>query len=124
MNVHTDPVLLIDADNDIRDGLKVILESEGWAVETSCDPREAFNRLVGGFTPCIILLDLMSPLMNGLEFYGELKRHPTLQRIPVIAYSGLRDVREKARQLSAGATSKLPAEIDRLLAAVRQHCPA
>jgi CheY-like chemotaxis protein len=122
MTRHSMPVLLVDDHDDVRDGLQMILESEGWAVETALDPRDALNRLFGGLRPCIILLDLMSPIMNGVEFHRELLKHPQLQKIPMVAYSGLNDVREKARQLAADATSDLPAEIDRLLAAVRQHC--
>jgi CheY-like chemotaxis protein len=118
------PVLLVDDHDDVREGLQTILESEGWLVETARDPRDALNRLIGGLSPCIILLDLMSPTMNGLEFHRELRSHPPLQRIPVVAYAGLTNVREQARQLAADACSDVPAEIDRLLAAVRQHCAA
>jgi CheY-like chemotaxis protein len=124
MTRHDSPVLLIDTHDDVREGLQMILESEGLAVETAADPRDALNRLNGGLRPCIILLDLMSPLMNALEFRQELINHPTLQRVPLVAYSGLKDVRAKARELAEDASSDVPAEIDRLIAAVRQHCPA
>lgn len=124
MTRHSMPVLLVDDHDDIREGLQMILESEGWAVETASDPRDALNKLFGGLTPCIVLLDLMSPVMNGVEFHRELLSHPHLRRIPMVAYSGLKDVREKARQLAADASSDIPAEIDRLLAVVRQHCSA
>ena len=121
---HNSPVLLIDKHDDVREGLQMILQSEGWPVETAGDPRDALNRLIGGLRPCIILLDLMSPVMNGLEFRNELMNHPLLQLIPLVAYSGLKDVRAKARQLAEDASSDVPAEIDRLIAAVRQHCAA
>lgn len=124
MTRHAKPVLVVDDHDDVREGLQMILESEGWSVETARDPRDALNKLFGGLTPCIILLDLMSPVMNGVEFHRELLSHPQLQKLPMVAYSGLKEVRERARQMAADATSDLPAELDRLLAAVRQHCSA
>lgn len=119
---HTTPVLLVDDHDDVREGLQMILESEGWAVETARDPRDALNMLIGGLRPCIILIDLLSPVLNALQFKHELALHRALHGIPLVAYSGLKNVREKARELAADAALEVPAEIDRLLAAVRQHC--
>jgi CheY-like chemotaxis protein len=116
------PVLVIDDQEDVREGLRMILETEGWTVETACDGREALNKIAGGLSPCIVLLDLMSPVMNGIEFRRELASHPHLLPIPLLAYSGLKNVREKACQLAANQAVQLPAEIDRLIAAVRQSC--
>ncbi|MGD9762354.1 MAG: response regulator [Candidatus Binatia bacterium] len=116
------PILLVDDHDDVREGLKNIFEAEGCGVETARDPREALNKLRGGFTPCIILLDLMSPIMNGIDFHRELKSDPRLGRIPLLAYAGVKDVRTKARLLASDEVTEVPAEIDRLLAAVRQHC--
>lgn len=124
MTPNDGPVLLVDDHDDVREGLQMILEGEGWSVESTRDPRAALNKLFGGLRPCIILIDLMSPRMNGAEFHRELTSHPQLERIPMVAYSGLKDVRAKARQVATDAASELPAEIDGLLAAVRQHCPA
>jgi CheY-like chemotaxis protein len=119
---HTGPVLLVESENDIREGLQLILQLEGWTVIATSDPRDALNALAGGLQPCIILLDLMSPAMNAVDFHRELRSEPRFQTIPVVAYAGLTDVRERARQLAVDASSDVPAEIDRLLAAVRQRC--
>ena len=124
MTGYKSTVLLIDEHDDVREGLQMIFESEGWTVETAADPRRALNRLIGGLRPCIILLDLMSPVMNGLEFRRELMKYPLLRSIPLLAYAGLKGVRAKAREIAVDASSEVPAEIDRLIAAVRQHCAA
>jgi CheY-like chemotaxis protein len=116
------PVLLIDEHDDIREGLRMILEADGWAIETAVDGREALNKIAGGMRPCIILLDLMSPVMNGLEFRRELGSYPHLLPIPIVAYSGLKNVRDRARELANDDGVQLPAEINRLIAAVRQTC--
>lgn len=122
MTGRAKPVLLIDDHDDVREGLAMILRADGWTVETAADGREALNKIAGGLLPCIILLDLMSPVMNGLEFRRELGTYPNLLPIPIIAYAGLKNVRERARQLAADDALAPPAEIHRLLAAVRQSC--
>lgn len=124
MNRRGSPVFVVDDNDDAREGLRMILESEGWKVETARDGREALNRLIGGFRPCIILIDLMSPVMNGPEFRREQMSHPPLRRIPLVAYSGLAGVRDKARALAGSDDDSvvMPVEIERLLAAVRHRC--
>jgi DNA-binding NtrC family response regulator len=116
-----EPVLVIDADDDVRDGLKMILDAAGWTVETAEDGREALNKIAAGMRPCIVLIDLMSPVMSGVEFRRELQGYPHLLPIPILAYAGLTNVRSNARQAVRGS-APLPAEIDRLIAAVRANC--
>jgi len=116
------PVLLIDDHDDVREGLRMLLEADGWIVETARDGREALNKIVGGFRPCIILLELMSPVMNGLEFRQELRSHAQPLPIPMLAYSGLKNVQAAARRQAANRSAPLPVEIDRLIAAVRHSC--
>jgi len=116
------PVLLIDDHDDVREGLRMLLEADGWIVETARDGREALNKIAGGLRPCIILLELMSPVMNGLEFRQELRDHPQLLPIPILAYSGLKNVQANARLWTANRSAPLPIEIDRLIAAVRHSC--
>lgn len=45
--------------------------------------------------PCIILLDLNMPKMNGIEFLNQVKNHPTLQIIPVVVLTTSRDERDR-----------------------------
>ena len=45
--------------------------------------------------PCIILLDLNMPKMNGIEFLNQVKNHPTLQVLPVIVLTTSRDERDR-----------------------------
>ena len=116
-----EPVLVIDSDDDVRDGLKMILNAAGWTVETAEDGREALNKIAGGMRPCIVLIDLMSPVMSGVEFRRELQNYPHLLPIPILAYAGLKNVLSTARQAVRGSTP-LPTEIDRLIAAVRENC--
>ena len=120
---HVHPtILLIDDHEDIRDGLEVVLRQEGYAVETAANGREALDRLRAGFRPCIILTDLMMPIMTGNEFRKEQLTYPELKDIPLIVYSGVTNMRDSAPQLQAAAYAEKPMEVDRIIALVRQHC--
>ena len=107
---------------DLRDGMEELLRHEGYTVETAADGREALNKLYRGLRPCVILMDLMMPVMTGFEFRQEQMRHPEFSGIPIVVYSGVTDVHENARQLQATAYAGKPVEPATLIALVRQHC--
>jgi CheY-like chemotaxis protein len=115
-------ILLIDDHNDVREALEELLRLDGYTVESASNGREALTKLYGGLRPCVILMDLMMPVMTGYEFRQEQMRDAELSAIPIIVYSGITDVRENARQLAATAYADKPVDPDHLMALVRQHC--
>lgn len=120
---HVHPtILLIDDHDDVRDGLEVVLHHQGYTVETACNGREALQKLRAGLRPCIILMDLMMPIMTGYEFRQEQMTYPEFSDIPLIVYSGVTNLRENAEHLHAAAYAEKPMEMDRLMALVRHHC--
>lgn len=83
-------ILIIDDEPSIRDLLRVMLEMDGYAIEAAANGRQALDLLLHIPRPCLILLDLMMPLMNGWQFYDALKADPRFHSIPVVvvtAYS-------------------------------------
>ena len=115
-------ILLIDDHADQRDGMQELLRREGYCVETAANGQEALAKLHDGLRPCVILLDLMMPVMTGYEFRQEQLRYPELSHIPVIVYSSITDVHENAKQLNAAAYAGKPIEPGHLMALVRAHC--
>jgi CheY-like chemotaxis protein len=78
-------VLLVDDDDEIRTLLSALLTDEGYGVREAMDGREAMDILQAeGELPALILLDLMMPVMNGLEVLDELALSERLREIPVI----------------------------------------
>src|SRR5712671_1122475 len=65
-------VLLVEDDAEVRSSVAEILELEGFAVETAVHGQQALDKLRSGACPNVMLLDLMMPVMNGLE----LLEHP------------------------------------------------
>src|SRR6185369_14642619 len=65
------PVLLIDDNEDVRVSMKTLLELEGYTVVAACEGEEALTFLRDGLDPCVILLDMLMPGKDGLQFRTE-----------------------------------------------------
>jgi two-component system chemotaxis response regulator CheY len=122
MAANGDPVLVIEDNRDLLDGLMAVFELEGLPVVSATDGRAALELLRNGLRPCIIIMDLMMPGMNGFEFRKEQRRDAELARIPVIACSGVTDPAQTAASLDAKALVQKPAAPETLIALVRTHC--
>ena len=65
--------------------LGAALQDAGYEVELAASGVEALDKLRWGLRPCVILLDLQMPGMNGWDFRAEQKRTPALEAIPIVA---------------------------------------
>jgi two-component system chemotaxis response regulator CheY len=116
-------VLIVDDDRDIRDVLTDALDAEGYQVVTAADGQEGLNWLRSGVArPCIILLDLMMPKMDGIQFRTEILNDPELASIPVVVLSADPSAIVAAKSLNFAGSLRKPVPLDALLAAVRAHC--
>jgi DNA-binding NtrC family response regulator len=83
------PVLIVDDDADIRETLQIVLDAYGWTVTTARGGSEALQWLRDDREgPCLILLDLMMPGMNGFEFREHQLADPALAAIPTVVMTG------------------------------------
>ena len=116
-------VLVVDDDPDIRDILVQVLEEEGYRVAGASNGREALSYLRSTpKPPCVILLDLMMPIMNGWQFRVEQQRDPEISGIPVVVITATGDAQRKAANVDAAEVLEKPIELDRLIAAVARAC--
>ncbi len=76
-------VLVVEDDDANAELLRRLLEKAGWRVDRASNGREALERIATS-RPALILLDLMMPEMDGLEFVEQLRRNPIAAAIPVI----------------------------------------
>lgn len=114
-------VLVVDDDPDICETLQTVLEVSGYRVAAAGNGREALRTLRSGVRPCLVLLDLMMPVMNGLEFRAEQSSDPAIAAVPVVVVSGDHGVAEKATAMGLEGLSK-PIDIDDLLQVVGRFC--
>jgi two-component system, chemotaxis family, chemotaxis protein CheY len=112
---HT--VLVVDDDPDIRESLRMLLEDEGYRVETAADGAEAVAAMRSQ-APSFVILDLMMPVMDGWEVAARMTDDERLAAIPVCV------VTATPEWAPAGWACVLPKPVDvsRLLALVQRRC--
>ena len=120
MSIRTSRILVVEDDNDLRESICTVLKDAGytsWAAENG----EVALARARAERPCVILLDLMMPIMNGWEFRSEQLRDPQLSSIPVIIMTADGRAREKAQTLHADYLKK-PITLEALLDLVDDYC--
>jgi len=80
--------LIVEDDDDLRDLLAEQLALSGFSVAQVRHGAEALEYLASEPWPRLILLNLVMPVMNGLEFLAQRRRQPRLALIPVFALTG------------------------------------
>jgi CheY-like chemotaxis protein len=116
-------VLVVDDDASIRESLADLLGDEGYRVQTATNGAEALSLLRAPALPrpCVILLDLMMPVMNGQQFYVEQQRDPLLATIPIVVISADKNVALKASGFQGEYLPK-PVRLDTVLGVLGRHC--
>jgi CheY-like chemotaxis protein len=116
-------ILVVDDDAAIRESLADVLADEGYSVITATNGIDALEKLraQGKARPCVILLDLMMPLMNGQQFYAEQQLDPLLASIPVVVISADSNVKQKAVPFGGEYLAK-PVRVETVLDVVERFC--
>jgi CheY-like chemotaxis protein len=109
-------VLIVDDETDLRESLREVLEDEGYQVQVAADGREAMARL-NTARPCVVILDLIMPVMSGNEVYDAMQADPNLAGIPVIVSTS-----DPSRSPSGVPIMKKPVNIERLIQLVAKLC--
>jgi CheY-like chemotaxis protein len=88
-------ILIVEDDKDLNNAYKIILENEGHTVESVFNGQEALKTLKN-FEPQLILLDLLMPVMGGLEFLQnyDLDKHSTVKVLIFINMENSPEVNE------------------------------
>jgi CheY-like chemotaxis protein len=111
-------VLIVDDEREIRESLEEFFQDEGFAVSTAANGAEALARLREAEAPCVVLLDLLMPVLDGNQVYQAMQQEPRLNQVPVIVMTS-----DPSRAPSGLLIMKKPMNLTRLLSTVRQHCP-
>jgi CheY-like chemotaxis protein len=113
----------VEDDADTREAVAVVLEHEGYHVVSASDGRDALATLRGGFRPCVIVLDLAMPTMDGFAFRRAQLADPELAAIPILVTSAGGFVnRTEARSLGMETFFAKPVDVDAFIAAVNRAC--
>jgi CheY-like chemotaxis protein len=113
-------ILIIEDEQTIRETLKESLELEGYPVFTAKNGREGLDILENSADSyCLILLDLMMPVMNGFEFLASQQKNKKIAPIPVVIVSAFPD---QAQKVKANGFVKKPIDLDHLLTFIKRYC--
>jgi len=80
-------ILIVEDRGDLLDLLGEALALLGWETILAESGREALDKLERE-TPSVILMDIRTPVMNGIKLAASLKAHPAYKNIPILAASG------------------------------------
>jgi len=110
-------VLVVDDEPAFRDGLRVALEAEGFVVDLAEDGVEALAKF-HAVAPDLVLLDVMLPLMSGIDVCREIR---TTSQTPVIMVSARREEIDTVVGLEVGADDYVskPYRVRELVARMR-----
>ncbi|KQV56378.1 MULTISPECIES: response regulator [unclassified Duganella] len=116
MNNTSKPILLVEDDQvDVMTILRALKEVHvGNRVEAMENGEAALEYLrdPASEQPCIILLDLNMPIMNGIEFLQNVKQDPLLRRIPVIVLTTSEEQQDKMRSFDLGVAGYMTKPVD------------
>lgn len=115
---NTVRILIVDDDPTIRSVLEALLEDEGFTPVTAANGKEAVA-IVRDSPPALVLMDLMMPVMNGVEAARTLKSEPATAGVPIIAMSAGFILRESIDDLLADSIISKPFDLDALIANIR-----
>jgi two-component system alkaline phosphatase synthesis response regulator PhoP len=98
----TPHVLVVDDEDDIVDLLRYNLSKEGYRVSIARDGIEAMTS-VQEDRPDLIILDIMMPRMNGIEFCDAIRKDALLRTIPIMMLTAMSDEEDHVKGLEIGA---------------------
>jgi CheY-like chemotaxis protein len=93
-------ILIVEDDETVREGMTLLLEDAGHAVAAVGNGLEALE-LMKSRVPCLVLLDLMMPVMTGWALHAAMRADPRLSRVPICVVSAV--------------TAQAPADVEHVL---------
>jgi two-component system phosphate regulon response regulator PhoB len=125
----TPHILVVEDEAALVELLRYNLEEEGFRVSAAAD-GEAALAAVAEDKPDLIVLDLMLPLISGLEICRQLRRRPETRGLPIIMLTARGEESDRIRGLDSGADDYVtkpfsPSElVARVRAVLRRARPA
>ena len=111
-------VLVVEDEPELREAMATTFRHQGHRVATAPDGLQALELLHDGHLPAVVVLDLLMPILNGVEFLRAARGDQRLRSLPVIAITSS----EQDLPFGAQAIMRKPADMDALLDMVASHC--
>jgi len=95
-------ILIVEDDRDLNNAYCIILKNEGHEVALAFNGQEALKK-VQNFSPDLILLDLLMPIMGGLEFLQHYNRPKIRKNVKVLIFTNMENSPEVTQAYKLGA---------------------
>ena len=112
----TAQILIVEDDDDLREVVKDLLRDLGYSVATAVNGSDALHYLRTNRPPGLIVLDVMMPVMDGVEFCRRRLRDPALRTIPIFLFTARG---QSIANVSAVRVLRKPLVVEELIDAVR-----
>ncbi len=112
-------ILIADDDPSICDSVKMMLELEGYDVDTTVD-GETIYKMEKEY-PDLLLLDIWMSGQDGRDICKYLKKEAHTKHIPIIMVSASRDIKTSAQEAGADDFLEKPFEQEELLKKILKH---
>jgi CheY-like chemotaxis protein len=117
-------VLVVDDNDDVREAFCALLLLHGYRASGASSGMVALAQMRAGLRPCVVLLDLRMPEMDGWSVWARMHAEPNLATIPVVMVSGDPDQSRRAELLGLRNFIRKPVDAGTLVATVARYCEA
>ena len=119
-------VLIVEDEYDNREIMRAVVEDLlGHRALLASDGLSAVE-MAANRKPCLILMDLMMPVLDGFEAMRRIKENPDTMGIPIVAVTALSRPSDRDRALASGVVDYLgkPFDLETLVQVIERHIPA
>ncbi|MEP6591454.1 MAG: response regulator [Gemmatimonadota bacterium] len=111
-------VLVVDDEFELVQTLREVFTDEGYHVRTVSNGRDALRYLrETAVKPCLVVLDLILPMLDGNAVYAIMKADPELASVPILVSTS-----DPSRAPAGAEVMRKPIVLDALLAHVERYC--
>ena len=115
-------ILVVEDDPTLRTAMGDLLGEEGIPATCAENGQVGLDLLRAGARPCLVLLDLQMPFVDGLTFRRRQLEDPQIAEIPVVVMTGQPGREAEAESLGVSLLMTKPVAPSRVVGVVEQYC--
>ncbi|MEN9604938.1 MAG: hypothetical protein RJB39_623 [Candidatus Parcubacteria bacterium] len=98
-------VMIVDDDHFILNMYKIKFEHAGFDIKTAANGQEALDIAHTGYVPHVLLVDILMPVMGGIEFLQHIREEKLFEHVPIIVLSNQSQSTDISEAMKLGVKS-------------------